>query len=154
MDSAVVEMTTEEKTAVDYATSATIYVTADKVLLTGQDGADWVGNTNVLINPTMPTTGDPAMPVPLYLTKVVDNAVVEITDAGEIATATHTNELLPEVKTRDAQVAAEIRTRLSADDELALLRKLASGEITTSDPEVISWNIIANAAKLKFPKPT
>lgn len=67
------EMTQAEKDEVDYSTASTIYLIAEKQLLSGKNGHDYEGNPNALINPTMPNCD-------IRYTKVVAGAVVEMTD--------------------------------------------------------------------------
>src|SRR5659263_685219 len=67
------EMTQGEKDEVDYSTASTIYLIAEKQLITEKNGHDYEANSNAIINPSMPPG------VPLHHTKVVLGEVVEMT---------------------------------------------------------------------------
>jgi len=66
------EMTAAEKTELTYSTESTVYLIAEKQLLTNKNGYDYEGNANAIINPVMPACA-------LKYTKVVDDIVVEMT---------------------------------------------------------------------------
>ena len=78
------EMTQPEKDAYTYLYESTIYLIAEKQLLTNQDGADYDADTNAIINPVMPNCD-------LKYTKVVAGEVVEMSlaeqDAVDLAEA-------------------------------------------------------------------
>jgi len=78
------EMTPSEKDAYEYTYESTIYLIAEKQLLTKQDGADYETDTNAIINPTMPN-------VDMKYTKAVSGKVVEMSieeqDAVDLAEA-------------------------------------------------------------------
>lgn len=70
------EMTQPEKDAYTYLHESTIYLIAEKQLLTNQDGADYGADTNAIINPVMPNCD-------LKYTKVVAGKVVEMSLAEQ-----------------------------------------------------------------------
>ena len=78
------EMTQEEKDAYTYTYESTVYLIAEKQLLTNIDGTDYETDDNAIINPTMPNCD-------LKYTKVVAGEVVEMTleeqDAVDLAEA-------------------------------------------------------------------
>lgn len=66
------EMTQEEKDAYLYLYESTVYLIAEKQLLTDQDGAEYDTDANAIINPDIPN-------VDLKYTKAVLGEVVEMT---------------------------------------------------------------------------
>jgi hypothetical protein len=71
-DDTIRKMIPTEKDAYLYTYESTVYLIAEKQLLTNQDGADYESDTNAIINPAMPN-------VDLKYTKVVAGKVVEMT---------------------------------------------------------------------------
>ena len=70
------EMTPTEKDAYEYTYESTIYLIAEKQLLTNVDGEDYETDTNAIINPVMPNCN-------LKYTKAVSGEVVEMSLAEQ-----------------------------------------------------------------------
>jgi len=83
-DDNVREMTQLEKEEYTYTHESTVYLIAEKLLLTNQNGSNYEGDSNAIINPVMPNCD-------LKYTKVVSGEVVEMSseeqDAIDLAEA-------------------------------------------------------------------
>lgn len=117
------EMTQIEKDEVDYITASTIYLIAEKELLTGKNGHDYEGNANAIINPVMPPG------VPLKYTKVVGGIVVEM-DAIEKNIVDHPPPIIEPIR-RDLNKVNNIN-KLRADAN-AMIVQINSNNFTTAD---------------------
>lgn len=116
------EMTLGEKDEVDYSTAATVYLIAEKQLLTGKNGHDYEANTNALINPTMPACD-------IKYTKVVTGAVVEMT-AIEKNVVDHPQQPIEQIR-KDLSNIANIN-KLRADAN-SMINQVNSNNFTTED---------------------
>lgn len=124
------EMTQLEKDEVDYSTSATVYMIAEKQLLTGQNGHDYEANANALINPAMPACE-------IRYTKVVAGAVVEMT-AIEKNIVDHP-QVPKEAIRRDLSNINNIN-KLRADSVL-IKNKVKAGNFTADDTAAALLNL-------------
>jgi len=136
------EMTQPEKDAYEYANESTIYLIAEKQLLTNQDGAGYAADANAITDPVMPN-------VDLKYTKVVSGEVVEMTPAEQDAV-----DLPARIAKRNRDVVGEIRKSYSDTDEIEILRELAFGDLLSTDTKAKDWKDAVAAAKAKHPKVT
>ena len=134
------EMAQAEKDAYLYLYESTVYLIAEKQLLTNVDGADYEADANAIINPVMPNCD-------LKYTKVVAWEVVEMTIAEQDAV-----DLPSRIAKRNQDVVNETRKTYSETDEIDILRKMAFGVLTPADKDAKDWNDVVNAAKEKYQK--
>ncbi|MCK4529058.1 hypothetical protein KAW18_16965 [candidate division WOR-3 bacterium] len=109
------EMTQPEKDAYLYLHESTIYLIAEKQLLTNQDGADYEADTNAIINPVMPNCN-------LKYTKAVSGEVVEMSLAEQDAV-----DLAEAIPAKQTQIKQECTAHILAAYPEPIQRSAAMG---------------------------
>ena len=109
------EMSQPEKDAYLYTYESTVYLIAEKQLLTNQDGADYEADANAIINPTMPNYD-------MKYTKVVAGEVVEMSLAEQDAV-----DLTEAIPARQTQIKQECTAHILAAYPEPIQRSAAIG---------------------------
>lgn len=134
-------MTQIEKDALSYSIKSIVYLIIEKQLLTNINGNDYEVDSNVIINPVMPSCN-------IKYTKVINNVVVEMTQEEKDVV-----DLPDKLKRNKEDIVIEIRLVYTIEDEIDILRKLAFGSLKTSEQEAKDYADVVEAAKVKYPKP-
>jgi len=98
------EMTAAEKAELAYSTESSIYLIAEKQLLTNKNGHDYESDSNTIINPVMPACA-------LKYTKVVDGIVTEM--AAEEKTSLDLSEAKAKKQDDTKEAIKELRDRVN-----------------------------------------